>query len=389
MGDSEPYRSGFVRWPRMLFTVDSDVNNRAEFFDLADSITFRSRIPSWGTPFRISLIIPLIVFSLGFICAFFVGSTREFLTSHSIYIFTLNLMVALWTTLWLERAGPETVVEIESAFESSESEYYELMGAMLAKMYQPFPHTHYGNVGQRYVLNTLFFLAIIAGFLTFAVIPTIFAPELFSHALGMDWVTLHPLLRTYVFGLVLVATIVGVAVSWIVVVGTWYMGVEAQQLRVELNVTRVTDNLGLTPYAQTVILAACAYLLTYLITTSSFLFIEINVFVIIGLAVMSGLPLLAFLGSQYGLHIAIRRSKHYRLQKLNEEFDGEIQLWFRNDGPRASTCSDSDINELVAVQQSIESLPNWPIRLESVAKLASAAFGSNIWVVLELALVLN
>lgn len=291
--------------------------------------------------------------------------------------------------MWLERSGPETVAKIESAFETPKSEYYRFMGSMVTRMYYLFPQAKYRSTSGKRLAYAFYICCFLVGFTTFAIVPAFFAPDRFSQAIGMNWSDLHIVLKIYVFLLVSIASVIGIAVAWVVLVGTWHMGIEARGLQVELNITRAASNLGLRPYSRVILLTIFAYLLIYLITTSVFLFVELNVFVLTGLAIMLILPLVAFLGSQYGLHVAIQQSKARRLHKFSEEFDEEIQVWFRNDGPTPSSQTNTSLNEFVAAKESIESLPDWPVTVDSVMKLFSAVFGSNIWIILELGMVLN
>jgi hypothetical protein len=379
---------GVVEVCRDVFTADVTVDSREEFHWLVDDVTIRSQLPDRATPLRVSLAGPLGIFLIGVVCALLVGSVRTFLTSHAMYIFTLDLAVALGAILWLEQAGPAAVTDIERAFESPPA-YYGLVGSMLSRMYQPFPHTAYGTRRENTALSVFFAGSIVAGVLAFAIVPGLVAPERFGAALGMDWGSLHPVLQAYVVLLVGIASLVGVTVTWVIAVGAWHMGVEARDLQIALDITRARNNLGLIPYVKTVLLAAGAYFLVYLITTSAFLVIEINRFTVFGLAVMTVLPLLGFVGSQYGLHVAICRSKQRRLQRLSEEFNEEIRHWFRNDGPAPPTTSDAGLDEFVAAKQSIESLPNWPVGLRSAVQLAAGAIASNVWIIQELAVYLD
>ena len=364
-----------------MLTADVDVHSRVEFQELVDDIVLRSRLPGWATPLRAAILVPGAIFVVGLLCALLVDSVDEFLASHAVYIFTLTLAVALATVLWLERAGPETVTDIETSFERHDM-YYGLMGSMLVTMYQPFPHTRHGSRRERYVLSLFVVGSLLAGMFAFAVVPSLFTPDRFGQALGMDWGGLHPLLQTYVFFLVGVASLVGVLVSWVVLVGAWHMGIEARELHIALDITRATENLGLTPYARLIVLTAGAYFLVYLITTSVFLVVELNAVVALGLAILTALPLVGFVGSQYGLHVAIRRSKRRRLRRLSEEFDEELDHWFRHDGP-APPPADPELGAFVAATESIESLPDWPVNVASLAKLLSAALASNVWVIQE------
>lgn len=373
---------------RGIFSADIEVDSREEFQQLVDDVTVRSQLPDWAGPLSVSLAVPLGIFLTGVVCALLVGSVEEFVYSHAMYILTLNLVVALGTVFWLERAGPETVTDIQRAFESPAS-YYGLVGSMLARMYQPFPHTEYGTRRENNALSLFFFGSVGAGVLAFAIIPALVAPEQFGEALGMDWNGLHLVLRTYVVLLVGIASLVGVTVSWVVAVGAWHMGVEARNLHITLDITRATNNLGLVPYAKTVIMAVGAYFLVYLITTSAFLVIEINPFTVFGLAILTLLPLVGFVGSQYGLHVAIRRSKRRRLRQLSEEFDEEIRHWFENDGPVPPSGTDAALEEFVAAKQSIESLPSWPVGLRSAIQLAVGAIVSNVWILQELTVYLD
>lgn len=384
----ESRTQGVVGVCRGVFRADVTVDSREEFHRLVDDVTVRSRLPDWATPLRVSLAVSLGVFLTGVVCALLVGSARTFLTSHAVYIFALDLAAALGAVLWLERAGPEAVTDIEQSFES-QSSYYQVVGSMLARMYQPFPHTAHGTRRENSALSVLFFALVAVGLFAFAVVPGLFAPDQFGAALGVDWEGLHPVLRAYLVLLIGIASFVGVTVSWVVAVGAWHMGVEARDLRIALDITQSTNNLGLIPYVRTVVLAAGVYFLVYLISTSAFLVIEINRFTLLGLAIMTVLPLIGFAGSQYGLHIAICRSKQRRLEQLSEEFDEEIRHWFRSDGPVPPHETDSELGDLVTAKQSIESLPDWPVGFRSTVQLVAGAIASNVWVIQELAVFLD
>lgn len=367
---------------RSGFWSPADVSDRTEFEALVYNIRLKYRLPFQLSPLQVGLIVPLVVFGSGFIIAAVVGEFEAFFQSHAVYIFTLDLLVALWALFWLEQAIPETVIKISSAFETPAAEYYQFMSQFLTRCYRPLPYADFEGRSRIHVPSLV---AISLGILVFGIIPAWRAPTLFSQALGMEWVSLHPLLKAYVFGLITFAVVVGVVVSWIVLVTAWYMGIEARDLQIKLDVTRIKDNLGLGPYAQTVFIASCAYLLVYIISTSIFIFIKLNAFIVIGLTVMSLLPFIGFLGSQYGLHVAIRRSKDRRLRRLREEFDHEVRLWFMNEEPLPSSTDESDLVDFMAAKQAIEELPEWPIRMRSVTQLISATLASNVWVVLQLA----
>lgn len=104
---------------RGVLTADVDVHSGEQFQELVDNTVLRARLPDRATPLRAAILVPGVIFAVGLLCALLVDSVDEFLASHAVYIFTLNLAVALGTILWLERAGPEAVTDIESSFEGS------------------------------------------------------------------------------------------------------------------------------------------------------------------------------------------------------------------------------------------------------------------------------
>jgi len=175
-----------------------------------------------------------------------------------------------------------------------------------------------------------------------------------------------------------------VLVSWIVGVGSIYMGVKVQAHDVRLDITRTSEKLGLAPYSRLVLTALMIYLLGYAITT----WLTFTRFEPVYLAIsgaFSILPIIGFVGSQYGLHRAIEYSKQKRLEELRREFSDDLELWFSSSAPEPTeTESAGDLAEFIAAKEALEEIPEWPVNVASIVRLGSATFASNVWILFQL-----
>lgn len=161
------------------------------------------------------------------------------------------------------------------------------------------------------------------------------------------------------------------------------MSYRIQQFSITLDITRRRDNLGLAPYAQVVLKALFPYLFVYILVSSLLVIRNLNMTFVVAIFLFSLLPLVGFVGSQYGLHRTIERTKSERLQELRTEFDDELERWFLTGEPEPPDTTETDIAQFVMAKEAIDELPEWPVQISSAVQLISATVASNIWVLLQ------
>ena len=357
-----------------------ELRTEEELIAYHERVSLVSRTENLTSIRYVVLGLPFALFLIGTIIAAAYAQVSLVLFNPTIYIFSLTLFTSLKTIYWFDQAGFQTLLEIRSSFDVADEEYYRLMGEFVERLYEPLP---YAPRPSGKVIHEPTFIAIGFGIIVFIVIPLGIFSDQMSTIFGIELGASHIALQIYIITLLLMALLVGVVTSWIVFVGAYFMSYRIQQFPITLDITRRRDNLGLAPYAQVVLKALLPYLFVYILVSSLLVIRHLNMTFVVAIFFFSLLPLVGFVGSQYGLHRTIERTKSERLQELRTEFDDELKQWFLTGEPEPPDTTETDIAQFVMAKEAIDELPEWPVQISSVAQLVSATVASNIWVLLQ------
>lgn len=371
-----------MRVSDIVWDKHQETTSSAQLSEFHSSVSLTENLEQWVSPHLLLVAILVLLTGVGEVLVVLSGAPSDSLRTPFFGLFVVNLVLAVETILWLDRTGIDTIERIRPAFAMSDREYYTFMGQMVERIYEPLPHTPRPDGRKVHRPVTIFF---VLGLVCLVFVPMWIEPEWMSNLIGVQWSTLPIGMKLYFIGILAVATVIGVLTSWIVVTGAVYMGYRVRDVRINLDVTRARDNLGLAPYASLTLRALFLYLLAYFVTTLVVFREPSRLYISVAL-IMSVLPMIGLVGSQYGLHVAIARSKQVRLEELRDEFSDDIDQWFYFEDPEPTDVSgdEREITEFLSAKEAIEDLPDWPINVGSVAQLVSATFASNVWVGLQI-----
>jgi hypothetical protein len=288
-----------------------------------------------------------------------------------------NIFLVLLSVYVFESDFVDVLIEIRDVFEMTDTDYYSFFGTMLGVVYVVSPFKHDSSDRRIYIFNRLVFLTLVA--LNVIVI----------NAVGIEPVALSFSLRSavYVSGLLLIGavhTIGGYFLFWAAVVFVYFLGYRIRDFDVRLDATKSPENLGLERYG-TFIFKILTIPFIALVITGWTGFIRPNVMIYLLTICGSVLIPLAFVGSQYGLHIAIQRAKEERLQDLRDSYAADIDMYFSSasSGNTVNETSDVRINSMLSVKNEIDKLPEWPANIQRLKQIGIGLLIPNFPIILN------
>ena len=364
-----------------IWEHEEEIESESDLREYHDRIRLTPKSKSVSRIYFWTVGIPAVFVGIGGMMSWWYGFVGHFFWIPMVSAFGVVLGIAVFNILWLDRNGIETLVAMSTAF-SDQKAYYRLMGEFVERTYEPLPHVARRKNRSAHVPVLA---AMSVGIILFVIFPPVFFESSLSALIGVEWSQIPVALQTYFLGLFFVGVIVGSLTSWVVVVGVVYFGVKIQELDIRLEITRKRQKLGLQPYNRGIGMSLFCYFLAYASTTV-FAFQEPNPVFITGAFIMSSLAIGGFIASQYGLHRAIVNSKEKRLAELRSEFEQDLEYWFEHSEPNPSSddLGAGEMAEFLAVQESIEQIPEWPINITSIYGVFSATVASNFWIILQI-----
>ena len=357
---------------------------------------------------------------------FLLGSAADRLAVDSLFVdpgyvgvFAVDAFAFLFCMVYGERRFVEAILAVRPSFEVDDATYYGFFGEMLDVLYLPSFFSSYGY-RDRTFLSSRVLLATALAAAAFGVFANAPIPgSAADPAVLLVFSAYHVLLA-------LISGFAMFVVLWVGGLFTWFMGVRIASMELRLEVTRAAENLGLSPYGRFVLEMSVVFFLGLVVTGWS-LVNRFNAFsALLTLVGTVGLPAF-FVGSQYGIHRAIQRTKRLRLAAIESEYREDIDRWFstaagepestgvESDASRAvpngsgavpkgseadpgkreveSTGRDVEtpgldvdrelvqqvrLNSLIALRDEIESLPEWPTRTKNFVEIGLATLISNV-----------
>lgn len=156
---------------------------------------------------------------------------------------------------------------------------------------------------------------------------------------------------------------------WILIVMFVFMTVGVADMPIHVTPTSRYDNLGLEPYSSFVVAITVRVFLT--LALGGFATITNPSPFIVSLVVLNTtIIFLWFVGTQYGLHVSIVRSKKAYIPWVKPWHSATLKP-----GPTRSRESNSLVvsDSLFETRRQIRRLPNWPVNFTSVLAVVSSA----------------
>lgn len=343
-----------------------------------DRVGFYANLSKRGVrPGYLIIGLPLMTLGLGTLSSEF-GYSNVLTEFPYNIVFAVDVMLLLLVVYLGETRYIGVLEEIRDVFEVPNDEYHAFFRRMSEVMYLSSPFAPTDRRDPAYLANRLLFVGVL-GLMGATVI-----------AVGVHPVTLTPTLKTAMYGLYLLL-ILGLATT-AVYFGLWYgmtfcyfMGYRIAEFDVRLDATQSPNNLGFAPYGRFIVrMSFCVFL--GVVITGWTGFVEPNVFSFVLTAAGSLVLPAAFVGSQYGMHVAIMRAKQDRLKDIRAAYADDIDEWF---SPRPTERSEDDltkqlrINSMLALKDEIRGLPEWPTNANQFKQVGVATVLPNVPTILS------
>ncbi len=320
--------------------------------------------------YALSSLAVILIALLGLTIGLLSGELPHMVQNSFLAVYFTNLLLVLWLLVWVDSRLLKTILASADAFESDQ-EYYHMIGTFVVRIYEvlpwaPRPHGH-----RLHRPTTGLFIGIS---LVFVALPLTIAPaELLPVLTGGAQVPLL-VIGYYVVLLLLAAWIVAINI-WEIFVGIVFLGIRVQrlQLRLEAAALHEEPTIGLESFTAVFVVMHLWYFA--ILSLNGLLFLHSPTRLqILAYLLFAILPVAGFVGSQYGLHRAIVRSKRRRLQAIEEAYGEDLRAWFGHETPDAFDREDT-IRAILVFKRELHAIPNWPINLQAISKVL---FGSLV-----------
>lgn len=349
------------------------ITSREELVAFHDEVGLGSRLRRAGVhPVVFGVLFLALVVVPGAVLAFVYGVEHPLLTVPMLAVLSCNAVINLVAVFFVDRRYPAVLERIQPAFDVEPERYYGFTGRMLEVLYQysMYAPITAGPHGRR---ARPWYVVLVSGFYVFWLVvlallvpPTLPAP-----------VEAQALFVAYSLVVVAWATTTLTTAVTFIGVTCLYLSVRASQFPIRLKIMRRYASYGLEPYG------------SFLFHTMFFGLAAVAVAGLAGLATgnpllllfaVLGTPLVVvwFIGSQYGIHLAIVSTKLRRLKVLDENYTEELDQVFIESTPEPDLKTIQDSNSFIEVKNEIESLPNWPTSMKTLYQVVTTIVLSNV-----------
>jgi hypothetical protein len=311
---------------------------------------------------------PVTIYLLGYVLSRLTDTAPRFLHDPVPLVFAGVSFVFIHTIFRFDRQLFDVIESIEPAFEMDEAAYYSFFGELVERVYEPWRRSYRSGSGRIHAPTAGGFLLGMGYVIGLAVTNVGNAPS--GQPLAM---------RAYFWLTTLIGVFGLVVIGWTVFVIFVFMAIAAKQLPIRLVLTRNHNNLGLQPYGRFVVSITIRIFVALAIggiatvtRPSPFIY---SIFVFVSVVILSW-----FVGTQYGLHRSIVEAKERSLRKIEEEypvqFPSEIVASTATDVGDGASIEHARTG--IVLKRQIDSLPDWPVNLGNVLKLAGSVAGSTL-----------
>lgn len=343
-----------LSWPQQ-----DPIMTKSEFDELRRKRSlFGDRRPTIY-PTLLTVAAPVFVFAVGGALSYGFGTPEynleTFLTDPIIWVFASLSAIFFDTIFTFDRRLFEAIEDIRPAFDADDKEFYGFFGHLVERLYEPLPSAPRPEGRRIHWPREL----LLGG--TVAVV------------LGLQFVGNPPGGPVPVRAFLILLTFFGIfAIAvffWILLVMFVFMTVGVTDMPIHVTPTSRYDNLGLEPYSSFVVAITVRVFLT--LALGGFAIITKRSPFIVSLVVLNTTVIfLWFVGTQYGLHVSILRSK--------KAYSPWVKPWHSatlKPGPTRSRESESLVvsDSLFETRRQIRRLPNWPVDFTSVLTVVSSA----------------
>lgn len=356
----------------LLWPYQRDATSFEAVLDLHDEVSVSKRMAAvlpGSVPPRLAVPAAMAVAAVAAGWAIDLALSADFMTETAFpYVFAWDLLLAVGTFLWLDEQGPWLARSMRPTFDASNEEFYRFVGRVAERVYEP--TTGALRPAGRYV-HWPVAVASLAG------IALATRHRTMRNLTGLPIGDYPDAVGLYFAALMVVATLVGVYVFWIIAIGVVFIGWRTTTFTLRLDVVSTKPYFGLREFMRAVFRASLAYLLV--LTVTGYLVItEWNGTQLLMFFVMSLAPLVGVTAIQYGIHRAVKRTKLDLLGQLREEYEDDFETWFSTRTPPPSRYVARRNGPLVSAVAGIRALPEWPVNFPYVFRILVGVLLSNL-----------
>lgn len=344
----------FLSWPQQ-----DPITTKSEFETLrTERSLFGDRRPTIY-PALLTVAAPIFVFVVGGALSYWFGTPEynlsTFFTDPVIWVFAGLSAIFFNTIFTFDRRLFEAIEDIRPAFDTDDEEFYRFFGHLVERLYEPLPSAPSPEGRRSHWPRDLFLAATVA---------VVFGLQFVGNPPGGPVPIRAFLILLTFFGIFAIGVFL-----WILLVMFVFMTVGVSDMPIHVTPTSQYDNLGLEPYSKFVVAITVRVFLT--LALGGFAIITERSPFIVSLVVLNTTVIfLWFVGTQYGLHVSILRSK--------KNSGPWVKPWHSatlDDGAIRNSDSDSLLvsNNLFETRRQIRRLPNWPVNFTSVLTVVSSA----------------
>lgn len=359
---------------RVLWKPQQEISSEDDLEAFHDRVSIARRLGGARIAYASAALLSVGIYLLGLGISSAVGLGAEFLDNPFPLAFSIDLFIAIGILVWGDTHLVETLTDCRSAFDVKDERFYGFFGTMVERIYE---HVSFASRPDGRRVHRPTAAIAVLGLTGFVVIPALAFSAQLGTVVGMPWNQLPLLLQLYFLLLLVVAVLLVTVYVWPIAVAVIYMGFKVQSFDIKLDITREHTGLGLKSYARLIVAVNVGYLLL-LMVSGTMLIRRLTPIYLVGFALLSLLPIIGYIGSQYGLHVAIKRSKRKWLKNLREEYSEELDQWFPPPSKAPTFEADDEIETVIAAKEEVQSLPDWPIHHRVLGELLLLSLTSNL-----------
>lgn len=347
-----------LSWPRQ-----ESITSESEFEAFREKRSLLGDPEPTIYPTLLTVTAPLFVFVVGGILSYQFGTPEynleTFLTDPIVWVFAALSAIFFDTIFTFDRRLFEAIEAIRPAFDTDDERFYEFFGHLVERLYEPLPAAQSPEGRRVHGPRELLLVGTVA---------VVFGLQFVGNPpSGPVPIRAFLILLTF-FGIFAIAVFL-----WILVVMFVFMTVGVSDMPIHVTPTSRYDNLGLEPYSDFVVAITVRIFLTLalggfaIVTKRSPFIVWLVVFI------TPGVVFLWFVGTQYGLHVSILRSKKAHSPWVKSWHSATL-----TEGPTRSWDSDAlDVSDrLFETRRQIRRLPDWPVDFTNGLKVVGSAGAS-------------
>lgn len=310
-------------------------------------------------PTLLTVSAPIFVFVVGGTLSYWFGTPEydleTFLHDPIIWVFAPLSAIFFDTIFTFDRRLFVAIEEIRPAFDVDDETFYGFFGHLVERLYEPLPSAPSPEGRRVHRPRDL---------LLVGTVTVVFGLQFVGNPpSGPLPIQAFLILLTF-FGVFAIAVFL-----WILFVMFVFMTVGVADMPIHVTPTSRYDNLGLEPYSKFVVAITVRVFLTLALGGVAAMANQ-SPFIVSLVILNTTIILLWFVGTQYGLHVSILRSK--------KAYSPWVKPWHSatlEEGPTRSREANSlPISEsLFETRRQVQRLPNWPVDFTSVLTVASSA----------------